>query len=46
MPEFDRLAGSSIGIELYFVEREQTPREPMLLIGIIVATQRSRWPID
>jgi len=27
MPEFDRLDGSGIGIELDFVEREQTPRE-------------------
>ena len=27
MPEFQRLSGSSIGIELDFVEREQTPRE-------------------
>ncbi|MFB1063312.1 IS6 family transposase [Natrinema sp. H-ect4] len=31
MPEFDRLDGSSIGIDLDFVEREQTPRELMEL---------------
>jgi len=31
MPEFQRLSGSSIGIELDFVEREQTPRELMEL---------------
>ena len=31
MPEFDRLDGSSIGIELDFVDREQTPRELMEL---------------
>jgi len=31
MPEFDRLDGSSIVIELDFVEREQTPLELMEL---------------
>ena len=31
MPEFDRLGGSSIDIQLDFVEREQTPRELMQL---------------
>lgn len=30
MPEFDRLDGSSIGIQLEFVDREQIPRELIL----------------
>jgi hypothetical protein len=31
MPEFDPLTEASIGVELDYVEREQTLREPMQL---------------